>query len=94
MLISFWISIEIPEGLNAMDCLNYKLKKLKNYMVLWIKEKEEKDNKILCEIEGIIFGILLSNLIGNLTSEERDTIIDLEHKNDSLLKKLKKWLGG
>ena len=63
-------------------------------MVLWIKEKEEKDNKILCEIEGIIFGILLSNLIGNLTSEERDTIIDLEHKNDSLLKKLKKWLGG
>ena len=57
-------------------------------MVLWIKEKEEKDNKILCEIEGIIFGILLSNLIGNLTSEERDTTIDIEHKNDSLLKKI------
>ena len=54
-------------------------------MVLWIKEKEEKDNKIFCEIEGIIFGLLLSNLICNLTSEERDTIIDIEHKNDSLL---------
>ena len=52
-----------------MDYLTNKLKKLKNYMVAWTKEKEEKDNKILCEIEGIIYDILLSNLIGNLTSE-------------------------
>ena len=69
MLVYFWISIDIPEGLNFIDCLTYKLKKLKNYMAVWIKEKEEKDNKILCEIEGIIYDILLSNLIGNLTSE-------------------------
>ena len=60
-------------------------------MVLWIKEKEEKDNKILCEIEGIIYDILLRNPIGNLIGEERDTIIDLEHKKDSLLKNLFKF---
>ena len=94
MLISFWIIIEIPDGLNSMYYLNYKIRKFKKYMVVWIKEKEVKDNKILCEIESIINDILLRNLIGNVTSDERDTIIDLEHKNDSLLKKLKKWLGG
>ena len=81
-------------GVKFHGLFDLQIQKLKNFVVVWIKEKEEKDNKILCEIEGIIFGILLSNLIGNLTSEERDTIIDLEHKNDSLLKKLKKWLGG
>ena len=57
-------------------------------MVVWIKEKEEKDNKILCEIEGIINDILLRNIIGNVTSDKRDTIIALEHKKDSLLKKI------
>ena len=57
-------------------------------MVVWIKEKEVKDNKILCEIESIINDILSRNLIGNVTSDERDTIIALEHKKDSLLKKI------
>ena len=51
MVRDFWPSVSIPEGLNEMDSLVFKLKKLKSTMVDWIKRKVMQENNILISTE-------------------------------------------
>ena len=65
----------------------FKLKKLKAKVVEWIKRKVPQDKVMLISFENQIIEMLLNNLTGSFTLEERHGLLELEYKKDVILRK-------
>lgn len=91
-IVDFWTSYVNEEGLNPIDNLVQKLRRLKGICSQWIHQKKLDDGLELYTLESQLGDLHRQNFDSGLMDEDFDLIRLYEHKKEELLlQETKEW---